>query len=41
MRLAPIQLPRSSPYFSIACSVYREQVGSNRQLEGSHANTTR
>jgi hypothetical protein len=23
------------PYFTIACSAYREQVGSNRQLDGS------
>jgi hypothetical protein len=27
-RLAPIQDPRMSPYFSIACSVYREHDGS-------------
>jgi hypothetical protein len=41
MRFAPIQLPRKSPYFSIACSVYREQLGVYRQLDGAHAKTIR
>lgn len=41
MRLAPIQLPLNTPYFAMACSVYREHVGSKRQLDGSHAKTTR
>jgi hypothetical protein len=41
MRRMPIQLPRSRPYFAIACSVYLEQVGSYRQLWGNQANRIR
>jgi hypothetical protein len=41
MRLAPIQLPFKSPYLTIACSVYREQVGSKRQLDGSQKKAAR
>jgi hypothetical protein len=41
IRRAPIQLPLSTPYFMIASSVYREQLGSNRQLDGSHAKRIR
>jgi hypothetical protein len=41
MRFIPSQLPLMSPYFWMACSVYREQLGSYRQLAGSHAKTIR
>mgnify|MGYP006184590195 CR=1 FL=1 len=41
IRRAPIQLPLRTPYFMIASSVYREQLGSNRQLDGSHAKRIR
>ncbi len=34
IRLTPIQLPRTVPYFSTACTVYSEQVGVNRQEGG-------
>lgn len=41
MRFAPIHEPFSNPYFTIASSVYREQLGSKRQLDGSQKKTTR
>jgi hypothetical protein len=41
MRRAPIQLPLRTPYFMIAASVYREQLGSKRQLDGNHAKRKR
>jgi hypothetical protein len=37
----PIHDPFTSPYFWMACSVYREQLGSNRQEDGNHAKTLR
>jgi len=35
MRFNPFPMPRQAPYFSTACIMYTEQVGSNRQAEGS------
>jgi hypothetical protein len=34
MRLKPFPMPRHTPYFSTACIMYTEQVGSNRHAEG-------
>jgi hypothetical protein len=40
-RVAAIQLPRTAPYSSIASIAYSEQVGTYRQLGGSHGDTNR
>ena len=40
-RVIAIQLPRKTPYRSTASIAYSEQVGTNRQLGGSHGDTTR
>jgi hypothetical protein len=36
MRFAPIHAPLISPYFSMASSVYCEQLGVKRQVGGIH-----
>jgi hypothetical protein len=35
MRFKPFPTPRHAPYFSTACIMYTEHVGSNRHAEGS------
>jgi len=37
----PIQTPRNAPYFSIACIMYMEQVGSKRHMGGSNGERKR
>ena len=39
IRLIPIQVPFNAPYFSTACFVYSEQVGSNLQAGGRKGET--
>jgi len=37
----PSQTPRRAPYFSTACIVYIEQVGSKRHMGGSRGEMKR
>lgn len=39
IRLMPIQVPFNAPYFSTACLVYSEHVGSNLQAGGKKGDT--
>jgi hypothetical protein len=39
IRFMPIQVPFSAPYFSTACFVYSEHVGSNLQAGGKKGET--